>query len=197
MESRHASFNYSANGMAMAAKAIIFCTAVALIAASCQQRHEPVVTPWGTVLDQQDSASIGKSSQPSLDNIIKQGEIILATMYAPDTYYEYRSQPVGEEYMRCLQFAKSLGVARRVDLCKDTAQLMSLVSNGQADIAIVPKNYSKPLLQANSPSGLRRSKQAPEAFGRWFVDPSNPTLAKALADWTICRQESAYNPQAV
>ena len=53
---------------------------------ACVDKRKPEVTPWGTVVGEEQQAGNGKYS---LDDIIGSGEMIALTISGPDTYYDY------------------------------------------------------------------------------------------------------------
>ncbi len=88
-----------------------------------------VVTPWGTVID-----SIPASEDFTLSDIMSNGELIMLTLSGPETYYDYRGRGMGAQFLLCEKFAQHLGVSLRVELCKDTLEMVQRIENGQGDI---------------------------------------------------------------
>ena len=103
---------------------------------SCKKQAQPdvVETPWGGVV------SIGKTSEPvaTTDSTGLGEEIIMLTLYGPDTYYEYRGRDMGTNYLLCEQLAEYLRKSVRIDVCKDTTDMLQRLSNGEGDIIAVP-----------------------------------------------------------
>ena len=85
--------------MEMAAKVAVAAIVVFSLS-QCQKTEAPIVTPWGQVIG---DSSDNSHSVVSFDDILQQGELIAVTMSGPETYYEYRSQPVGTQYFLLLQ----------------------------------------------------------------------------------------------
>ena len=104
-------------------------TAVIALLLSCSQREERVVTPYGSVLD-----SVTVTEDFDLAEIQTSGELILATLTGPDTYYDYHGRQLGIQYLICQRFADSLGVRLRVDVCRDSAELVRKQADGEADL---------------------------------------------------------------
>lgn len=104
-----------------------------LLLVSCHQRQERVVTPYGSVLD-----SVTVTEEFDLDDIQTNGELIMATVSGPDTYYDYRGRQLGTQYLICLHFADSLGVRLRIDVCRDSAELKQRLQDGEADLVAWP-----------------------------------------------------------
>ena len=96
---------------------------------SCTQKQERIVTPYGSVLD-----SVNVSEDFDLAEIQTNGELIMATLNGPETYYDYHGKSLGTQYLICQQFADSLGVRLRVDVCRDSAELVQKLSSGDVDL---------------------------------------------------------------
>lgn len=104
-----------------------------LLLVSCRQRQERVVTPYGSVLD-----SVEVTEDFDLADIQTNGELIMATVSGPETYYDYHGRQLGTQYLICQHFADSLGVRLRIDVCRDSAELRRRLDEGEADIVAWP-----------------------------------------------------------
>ena len=104
-----------------------------LLLVSCRQRQERVVTPYGSVLD-----SVEVTEDFDLADIQTNGELIMATVSGPETYYDYHGRQLGTQYLICQHFADSLGVRLRIDVCRDSAELKRRLDEGEADIVAWP-----------------------------------------------------------
>ena len=89
------------------------------------------MTPWGTPLE---GDSIPQGEKFGLNDIVSNGEMIVATLSGPETYYDYHGRGMGLQYLLCQKFADKLGVSLRVDVCKDTAEVVRKIKNGDVDI---------------------------------------------------------------
>ena len=96
---------------------------------SCSRKQEPVVTPYGSVLD-----SVVVEEEFDLPDIQTNGELIIATFSGPDTYYDYHGRQLGTQYLICQRFADSLGVRLRVDVCRDSAEMIRKLQEGEVDM---------------------------------------------------------------
>lgn len=92
-------------------------------------RQERVVTPYGSVLD-----SVPVTEDFDLQAIQTSGDLIMATLNGPDTYYDYHGKQLGTQYLICLRFADSLGVRLRVDVCRDSAEMARKLAEGEVDM---------------------------------------------------------------
>ncbi|MBR2239121.1 MAG: transglycosylase SLT domain-containing protein [Prevotella sp.] len=123
---------------------------------SCEERPAPQPSPvWGT-------QTVDEGFD--LPTIQKAGELIALTLSGPDTYYDYQGRHLGVHYLMCEKFASSLGVRLRIEVCRDTAELLSRLADGDGDIiALRMKNDS---LSAG-----------------WQVGAGKPLLEQALQEW--------------
>ena len=121
---------------------------------SCTQKQERIVTPYGSVLD-----SVNVSEDFDLAEIQTNGELIMATLNGPETYYDYHGKSLGTQYLICQRFADSLGVRLRVDVCRDSAELVQKLRSGDVDLVA----WAKP--------------------GQIDADPEKTDLVEALRLW--------------
>lgn len=142
---------------------------VLLLCACSQRKDEPVVAPWGTVNDTASTAGF------DLNVIQQSGQMIILTLSGPETYYDYRGYRLGTHYTLCQHFADSLGVSLRVELCKDTAEMLGRLASGDADIIVYPLH----------PDSL---------WPGWVVDAEKPLLNEELHRWyTPAKLDAARN----
>ena len=104
-----------------------------LLAACGQKRQEPVVTPWGEIND-----SIPEDDNFDLDDIQRNGELIALTLTGPETYYDYHGRHLGAQYLLAQRFADRLGVGLRMEVCRDTAEMLRRLDAGEADLICYP-----------------------------------------------------------
>ena len=123
--------------------------AVLLLVSCTKKRQERVVTPYGSVLD-----SVETSEGFDLHEIQHSGQMILATISGPQTYYDYHGKQLGTQYLLVQRLADKLGVGIRVEVCRDSLELRTKFAEGQVDIVAWPTpgnievSKDKPLLAA-------------------------------------------------
>lgn len=106
-----------------------------LLLSSCsQKKQEPLVVPWGVINDTVPE----RSESFDLRDIQTSGELILATVSGPDTYYDYHGKSLGTQYLICQRFADSLGCHLRVDVCRDSLELVHRLDSCEADLIAWP-----------------------------------------------------------
>lgn len=148
---------------------------VMIVLQSCTEKKQVEMTPWGTPLQgEADSAQYKKTL--SLEDIVSNGELIIVTLSGPDTYYDYHNYGMGLQYLLCEKFAQNLGVSLRVDVCRDTTEMVEKVERGEADVVAfqLPKSIK----------GLKFCGVGIDSLKtQWAVNEDNKSLAKALNEW--------------
>lgn len=141
---------------------------------SCSdKKNENIITPWGEV----QTDSIYNSDEFTVSDIIAGGELIMLTMSGPDTYYDYRGHGMGTQYLLCEKFAQKIGVSLRVELCRDTTDMLTKLENGDGDIIafLLPKTKNKKITYCGA--GIDSLNV------QWAVKKSNIELADSLNSW--------------
>ncbi len=147
-----------------------------VLSASCSdKKQDKIVTPWGEIM----TDSIPTRKNFTVSDIVNNGELIILTMSGPETYYDYRGRGMGTEYLLCENFAQKLGVSLRVELCKDTAEMVSRLENGDGDIIVFPL----PRKTMDSKNLLFCGAGVDSLGVQWAVDSENKELADSLDAW--------------
>lgn len=156
---------------------VMFVTALSV---SCSQKKGGVCdAPWGTVND-----SLCQAGDFDLDRIQANGEMIMLTLSGPDTYYDYRGHHLGVHYMLCQMFADTIGVSLRVEVCRDTLDMLRRLASGDADVIAYPLPPVPSALSAWSSDSIIFCGTGIDSLGmRWAVSSDKPRLAEALDMW--------------
>ncbi len=151
----------------------ILCLIVLSLSTSCREKKHRDITPWGTEMDA-DTATADATYD--LGDIMANGELIMLTISGPETYFDYRDHGMGLQYMLCQQFAQKLGVSLRVELCKDTAELVRRLQDGDGDIVAfqLPRTTRGVAFAGARVDSLKTS---------WAVRKGNTELADTLNSW--------------
>lgn len=120
------------------------------------QRQKDVTPPW--------TSTSNTEEQFDLSDIEQAGELIAVTMYGPDTYYDYRGYHLGAHYLLCERLAKHLGVQLRMEVCRDSIEMLARLEADEADIIVYPINNDSTL------------------FG-WKIGKNKPELLQELRKW--------------
>ena len=65
-----------------------------------------------------ESANANTKALLDLADIQANGELIVLTTYGAGSYFEFRGEPFGIQYMLAAQYAKSIGTSIRVDVSR-------------------------------------------------------------------------------
>ena len=144
-----------------------------MVLGACKQKPKVEMTPWGTPLTQNDEA-VG--NQFRLRDILSSGELIMLTLSGPDTYYDYHGRGMGLQYLLCEKFAQHLGVSLRVELCRDTLEMVKKLNEDEGDIIAfsLPKDIKNVQFCGVSVDSLKT---------QWAVKNGNTELADSLKQW--------------
>ena len=158
---------------------VFSCWLVAMLLGSCQQRKEPVVTPWGTTIGE-DTIVVQQGKAFTLSEIQAEGELIILTLNGPDNYYDYHGKGMGTDYLLSEKFAQTIGVSLRVEVCKDTAELVKKLQRGEGDLIAFPLPKEK----WKGRTGLLFCGVTVDSLHtQWAVRSDNKELADTLNHW--------------
>ncbi len=152
------------------------CYILCVAASSCTgKKSERVVAPWGEVV----ADTVTDDGLFSVDDIVSNGEMIVLTMSGPDTYFDYHGHGVGTQYLLCEKFAQKLGVSLRVELCKDTAEMVDRLEKGEADMIM----YMLPKTKKFSSCLLFCGAGVDSQNTQWAVGKGSTELASLIDKW--------------
>lgn len=148
---------------------------------SCEQKSKTALTPWGTPIDSETGLPLeaADSASSSLTDIQSNGEMILLTTSGPDTYYDYRGRGMGTQYLLCEKLAQHLGVSLRVELCKDSAEMLQRLDAGEGDIAAGPLKVAADSSKTGSGTNAQQSIERLN----WQLAESEGELADSIKSW--------------
>lgn len=144
-------------------------------------------------------AEAASSGPPQFDlaEIQDNGELIVLTLYGPQSYFEFRGENFGLQYMIVSQYAKSIGAGVRVDVSTSVGEMFRKLRDGEGDIvaccSIVPDSLKDAMTQVGghamchfldsvaSKSG-DSSIRAAKGSG-WYVRKESPELEASLSQW--------------
>lgn len=143
-----------------------------LLLSACQSRKEHVLkTPWGEDVELYNNEEEIETPQEQLSDIFdlaeieRVSELIVLTIPGPDTYFDFHGSFLGVHSLLSQQFADSLGVKLRIELCRDTAEMIQRLHNGDGDLIAYPiRKYSQNDLG-------------------WYVAENKPNLKQELSRW--------------
>jgi len=111
-----------------------------------------------------------------LQDIQENGELIVLTQYGPDTYFEFRGEHFGRQYLIADAYARSIGTQMRVEVCRNAGEMQKKLSEGFGDI-----------IACNIPDSLQTDSNkyigADTIITAWAVSRKCPELARNLTEW--------------
>ena len=152
-----------------------------LFACKQEKPDNRIITPWGEVKED----SIPTTDEFTMKDMVTNGELIMLTMSGPETYYDYHGHGMGTQYLLCNRFARTLGVSVRVEVCKDTAEMVNRLAKGEADVIA----FMLPQKMKGTDSLRFCGAKNDSLHVSWAVQQKNTELADTLDRW--------FNPQLV
>lgn len=155
---------------------ILITLALMIVSVGCQQHKQEA----NNGAFAKANVTTNEDGTYDLDAIRESGELIIATIGSPETYYEYHGVPMGLHYALAENFAEREGLHVRIELANDTAALVQLLTNGEADIIAYPLPTS--IIEDTehlSTAGYSDSKSKTS----WAIRKGLPILAEALDQW--------------
>lgn len=146
----------------------LFSSLSVCLSGCSEKKPQQELTPWGEPLAGSES-TVQAEEDFSLAQLQQNGEIIMLTISGEETYYEYRGRGMGTQFLICEQFASQLGVSLRVELCRDTAELLRRLDAGEGDF-----------IAYSLPKGLKELIYCPN---NWAVRADHQELADTLTRW--------------
>ncbi len=109
------------------------------------------------------------------DDSICNGVIIMLTICGLETYYDYHGHGMGLQYLLCERFTQKIGVSLRVELCRDTTEMVRRLKEGEGDVIAfpMPTSIKGDLLYCGVGTDSTQ----------WAVAAGNQQLADTLKHW--------------
>ncbi len=138
------------------------------------------MTPWGEVI----SDSVADDGCFDLDDVVANGELIALTLNGPESYYLYHGKPLGIQYMMCQKFADHINVMLRMEVCRDTLEMLRRLINGDADMIACRLPKKGLALPADSLKMLEFTKVGSDsAGGYWVMRKENDEMVREVNKW--------------
>lgn len=167
---------------------------------SNKSQHEAGRSPFQT------NASKG-GTHFDLPDIQQNGELIILTLYGPESYFDFRGEDFGVQFMIARQYAKSIGVSIRVDVSRSQNELMEKLENGEGDFIAFQVDKKDSLaswldyvgeqemsLFMDSLAKVRKdSSLKSRQGGAWAVRKDSPLLSASLSQWMTTHQKDFFD----
>lgn len=150
--------------------------------------------------------SVSEDEEFDLHEIQDNGELIVLTLYGAYSYFEFRGENFGAQYMLADEYANSIGVCTRIEVCRSQEEMIRKLVNGDGDIIAYNMSVSdslknkitycgqKPLSQfLDSMSVVRNDHELKKGKVAWAVRKSSIELAKSLTAWMNDNRDSFFN----
>jgi Predicted soluble lytic transglycosylase fused to an ABC-type amino acid-binding protein len=119
------------------------------------------------------------TGQYDLADLRRAGEIIVVTLSGPETYYDYHGLPMGLQYALAEDYASTEGLKVRMEIAKDTAELLQMLSDGNADLLALPVPCKLLKEKGLVAAGVHNSNEDTA----WAVRSSAKELIASLNEW--------------
>lgn len=140
----------------------ILLASAALLPTACRQQRSMPSVMFGSGDD------APSAEDYDLSDIQAAGELIVATLSGPDTYYEYRGEGFGLQFHIAQAYARSIGARLRMEIANDTAELARRLATGEADLVAL---------------ALPPDAHFAVVHGEWTVRTDSPTLLASAKHW--------------
>ena len=184
---------------------IILCALLGFMACNgSRSSHEVEQSPFAHASSPEESA---ENPHFDLPDIQQQGELIVLTLYGPESYFEFRGEDFGLQYMIVRQYAKSIGASVRVEVARSSKELVQKLKDGEGDliaytVAIADTlsgvldyvGHAEITTFLDSLSRQRRdSSLKPVPNTAWAVRHDSPLLAASLDEWMGTHQQDFFD----
>lgn len=136
------------------------------------------MTPWGEVI----SDSVADDGCFDLDDVVANGEMIALTLNGPESYYLYHGKPLGVQYMMCQKFADHINVMLRMEVCRDTLEMLRRLISGDADM-IACRLPRKGLAISADSLGMLEFTNVGDSTGYWVMRKENDEMVREVNKW--------------
>lgn len=141
-----------------------------------------------------------------LPDIQQNGELIVLTLYGPESYFEFRGEDFGLQFMIAREYAKSIGASVRVDVSRNQKDLVRKLMNGEGDFVACQMDIvdsltsqmtfvGESILTSFMDSVSRQRKDEslrPRQHAAWAVRKDSPLLSASLLQWMVAHQKDFF-----
>jgi membrane-bound lytic murein transglycosylase F len=141
-----------------------------------------------------------------LPDIQQNGELIVLTLYGPESYFEFRGEDFGVQFMIAREYAKSIGASIRVEMARNQQEMIRKVMNGEGDFIAFQMDCADSLKTRLDFVGetelatfldslsLQRNDKALRSrqHAAWAVRKDSPLLSASLSEWMQTHQKDFF-----
>ena len=163
----------------------------------------------GNHAEQSPYRSNASDTNPHFDlpDIQQNGELIVLTLYGPESYFDFRGEDFGVQFMIARQYAKSIGVSIRVDVSRNQRDMIQKLQKGEGDFiafqvdradslsSLLDYVGEKELFTFMDSLSLQRKDTSlrPRAHAAWAVRKDSPLLSASLSQWMTAHQKDFFD----
>ena len=132
-----------------------------------------------------------------LPEIQQNGELIILTLYGAESFFEFRGEYFGLQYMLARQYANSIGTSLRVEVARNQREMLDKLSKGEGDIIAycidevdslsASIDYVGGKEMTSFLDSLSRQRHdaslSPKPNTSWAVSKNSPMLYASLKEW--------------
>ena len=132
-----------------------------------------------------------------LPEIQQNGELIILTLYGAESFFEFRGEYFGLQYMLARQYANSIGTSLRVEVARNQREMLDKLSRGEGDIIAycidevdslsASIDYVGGKEMTSFLDSLSRQRHdaslSPKPNTSWAVSKNSPMLYASLKEW--------------
>ena len=157
---------------------LLFCLFLYGLVISCFSKRNKQYTPWGTEITDDDATdTLDVSDDVTLQDIQRNGEIIVVTQSGPNTYYEYHDRGMGKEFLLFEKYAQTLGIKVRVELCNDTSEIIRRILDCEADVALFADD------SINNDKLKKVGHLSKITSLPWYCRSANKDIEESIKEW--------------
>lgn len=141
-----------------------------------------------------------------LPDIQQNGELIVLTLYGPESYFEFRGEDFGVQFMIARQYAKSIGTSIRVEVSRNQKDLIRKLERGEGDFVAFQVDKADSLSawleyvgeseMSTFMDSLSKVRKDPalksRQGGAWAVRKDSPLLISSLSQWMTTHQKDFF-----
>lgn len=146
------------------------------------------------------------SHEVDLEDIQANGEIIILTLYGPNSYFKYRGEEYGEQYILAKQYARHIGVSLRIDLSRNDEELFRKLKDGEGDIIACGTPVAEGKEKDISYCGAEEISAFIDSLHRekgnkdnnpikvaWCVRANSTSLSNSLSKWLSANKSNLFS----
>lgn len=150
--------------------------------------------------------SVTNDEEFDLHDIQDNGELIVLTLYGAYSYFEFRGENFGAQYMLADEYANSIGVCTRIEVCRSLDEMIRKLVNGDGDIIAYNINVDDSLKDKvtycgqaplttflDSMSIVRGDAELRKGSVAWAVRNTSYELAESLSAWMVDNQKDFFD----